>query len=47
MEIGSENRKSIFKAKLMPISVMVGPNKPAKVGIFPGTHLFSVALLIV
>ena len=28
--------KSISKAKLIPISVMVGPNKPETVGNFPG-----------
>jgi len=39
MKTGSENRKSIFKAKSMPISAMVGPNKPEKVGLFPGTQI--------
>ena len=34
---GSENRKNIFKAKLLTISVMVHTNKPENVGLFPGT----------
>ena len=39
-KIVSENRKSIFRSKLMPISVMIGPNEPGKFGRFPGTDNF-------
>ena len=38
--LSSENRESIFRSKLMPISVMIEPNEPKKIGRFPGTENF-------
>ena len=37
----SENWKSIFRSKLMPISVKIGPNEPEKFGRFLATENFS------
>ena len=44
IKIVSENRKSIFRSKLMPISVMIGPNEQEKFGRFPGTEIFHFLL---
>ena len=43
----SENRKSIFRSKLMPISVIIGPNEPEKFGHFLGTDFFFIFCCIV
>ena len=40
-KIISENRKNILREKLMPLWMMVGPNKSEKCGYFTGTDLFS------
>ena len=36
-KIVSENRKSIFRSKQMPISVIMGPNESKKIGRYSGT----------
>ena len=46
-KIVSENRKSIFRSKQMPISVIMGPNESKKIGRYSGTKwlLHSVIML--
>ena len=43
-KIVSENRNIIFRSKLMPISVMIGPIEPEKLGRFSGTDFFYFLL---
>ena len=47
-KIVSQNRKIILREKLMPISVMTGPNKPEKCDCFLRTEIFHfiVAVLL-
>ena len=43
-KIVSENWKSIFRSKLMPISIMIGPDETEKYGRFPGREFFLLLL---
>ena len=45
-KIVSENRKSIFRSKQMPISVIMGPNESKKIGRYSGTKWLLHSVII-